>query len=51
MKMWKKAASVNPELIDKRENLSVDSGLFFKKQIQEITDRQQRGDRNYIIGL
>ena len=29
MKMWKKAASVNPELIDKRENLSVDSGLFF----------------------
>ena len=20
------------------------------KQIQEITDRQQRGDRNYIIG-
>ena len=29
MKIWKKVASVNPELIDKRENLSVDSGLFF----------------------
>ena len=31
MKMWKKAASVNLELIDKRENLSVNSGLFFCK--------------------
>lgn len=31
MKIWKKVASVNPELIDKRENLSVDSGLFFGK--------------------
>ena len=32
MKMWKKAASVNPELIDK-ENLSVDSGLFWVKHV------------------
>ena len=37
MKMWKKAASVNPELIDKRENLSVDSGLFFWGGVKHVT--------------
>ena len=36
MKIWKKVASVNPELIDKRENLSVDSGLFFEDKTRNF---------------
>ena len=38
MKMWKKAASVNPELIDKRENLSVDSGLIFGGKTRKLLE-------------